>query len=117
MQMGIIGLGRMGASMVRRLMRVGHECVMYDANADAVARGVMIGSEPDIVAAALSQPYDLDVTHPKASKGEAIAALSTLLTIPSVQVQRAAKFVTSSNTEEGFALAMERVVLGAGSVH
>ena len=38
MQMGMIGLGRMGADMVRRLMRGGHECVAHDMNADAVAR-------------------------------------------------------------------------------
>ena len=36
MQLGMIGLGRMGANMVRRLMRGGHECVVYDRNADAV---------------------------------------------------------------------------------
>lgn len=36
MQLGMIGLGRMGANMVRRLMRAGHECVVYDRNADAV---------------------------------------------------------------------------------
>jgi 6-phosphogluconate dehydrogenase len=37
MQLGMIGLGRMGANMVRRLMREGHECVVYDANAEVVA--------------------------------------------------------------------------------
>ncbi len=37
MQLGMIGLGRMGANIVRRLMRDGHECVVYDVNADAVA--------------------------------------------------------------------------------
>jgi 6-phosphogluconate dehydrogenase len=37
MQLGMIGLGRMGANLVRRLMRAGHECVVYDVNADAVA--------------------------------------------------------------------------------
>jgi Cof subfamily protein (haloacid dehalogenase superfamily) len=92
------------------------------------------------VSAALSQPYYLDVTHPKANKGEVVTALSALLAIPtaqiatigdmpndvlmfdrsgvsiamgnaSVEVQHAAKFVTRSNTEEGFALAMERFVL------
>jgi hydroxymethylpyrimidine pyrophosphatase-like HAD family hydrolase len=92
------------------------------------------------VSAALSQPYYLDVTHPMANKGEAIRVLSALLNIPTAQiatigdmpsdilmfkqsglsiamgnggpdVQRAARFVTSSNTEEGFALAMERLVL------
>jgi 6-phosphogluconate dehydrogenase len=36
MQIGIIGLGRMGANMVRRLVRGGHECVVFDANAGNV---------------------------------------------------------------------------------
>ena len=36
MQLGMIGLGRMGANMVRRLMKQGHECVVFDVNADAV---------------------------------------------------------------------------------
>ena len=94
------------------------------------------------VSAALSQPYYLDVTHPKANKGEVVNALSAMLAIPtaqiatigdmpndvlmfersgvsiamgnaSVDVQRAATFVTASNREEGFALAMERFVLRA----
>ena len=37
MQLGMIGLGRMGANLVRRLMRGGHRCVVYDVNASAVA--------------------------------------------------------------------------------
>jgi 6-phosphogluconate dehydrogenase len=36
MQLGMIGLGRMGANMVRRLMRHGHECVVYDRSTEAV---------------------------------------------------------------------------------
>ena len=32
MQLGMIGLGRMGANMVRRLMRGGHGCVVYDVS-------------------------------------------------------------------------------------
>jgi 6-phosphogluconate dehydrogenase len=36
MQLGMVGLGRMGANMVRRLMKDGHECVVYDVNPDAV---------------------------------------------------------------------------------
>jgi len=36
MQLGMVGLGRMGGNIVRRLMRDGHECVVYDVNADAV---------------------------------------------------------------------------------
>jgi Cof subfamily protein (haloacid dehalogenase superfamily) len=92
------------------------------------------------VSAALSQPYYLDVTHPKANKGEVVSALSALLAIPTARiatigdmpndvlmfqrsgvsiamgnaspdVQHAATFVTMSNTEDGFAWAMERFVL------
>jgi len=37
MQFGMIGLGRMGANMVRRLMRGGHTCVVQDVSADVVA--------------------------------------------------------------------------------
>jgi 6-phosphogluconate dehydrogenase len=36
MQLGMIGLGRMGANMVRRLIKAGHQCVVYDRNLDAV---------------------------------------------------------------------------------
>ena len=36
MQLGMIGLGRMGANMVRRLLRANHECVVYDRSAEAV---------------------------------------------------------------------------------
>jgi 6-phosphogluconate dehydrogenase len=37
MQLGMLGLGRMGANIVRRLMKAGHDCVVYDTDADAVA--------------------------------------------------------------------------------
>jgi 6-phosphogluconate dehydrogenase len=36
MQLGMIGLGRMGANMVRRLMKKGHQCVVYDRSPDAI---------------------------------------------------------------------------------
>src|SRR6476661_11188220 len=36
MELGMIGLGRMGGNMVRRLMRAGHRCVVYDVNPPAV---------------------------------------------------------------------------------
>ena len=44
MQLGMIGLGRMGANLVRRLMRDGHQCVVYDVNAEAVAGLVAEGA-------------------------------------------------------------------------
>ena len=36
MQIGMIGMGRMGANMARRLMRGGHECVVHDVSKDAM---------------------------------------------------------------------------------
>jgi 6-phosphogluconate dehydrogenase len=55
MQLGMIGLGRMGANMARRLMRAGHEVVAWDPDAQAVAAlaaegAVAAGSEADLVA-------------------------------------------------------------------
>jgi 6-phosphogluconate dehydrogenase len=44
MQLGMIGLGRMGANMVRRLMRGGHECVVWDMNAANVKQLVGEGA-------------------------------------------------------------------------
>ncbi len=44
MQMGMIGLGRMGANMVRRLLRGGHECVVFDVSQDAVKQLAMEGA-------------------------------------------------------------------------
>ena len=45
MQLGMIGLGRMGANMVRRLQRAGHTCVVYDRNPGAVAELVSAGAQ------------------------------------------------------------------------
>jgi len=45
MQLGMIGLGRMGANLVRRLTRDGHRCVVYDVSPDAVAALVAEGAE------------------------------------------------------------------------
>ena len=44
MQLGMIGLGRMGANMVRRLMKAGHQCVVYDVNPQSVAALVAEGA-------------------------------------------------------------------------
>ena len=45
MQLGMIGLGRMGANMVRRLLRNGHACVVYDRNPETVAELASAGAE------------------------------------------------------------------------
>jgi 6-phosphogluconate dehydrogenase len=46
MQLGMIGLGRMGGNIVRRLMRAGHSCVVYDKSADAVRGLASEGAAP-----------------------------------------------------------------------
>jgi 6-phosphogluconate dehydrogenase len=46
MQLGMIGLGRMGANMVRRLMRGGHECVVFDMNPESVKKLAGEGAVP-----------------------------------------------------------------------
>ena len=45
MQLGMIGLGRMGANMVRRLQRNGHTCVVHDRNPGAIAELVSEGAQ------------------------------------------------------------------------
>jgi 6-phosphogluconate dehydrogenase len=45
MQLGMIGLGRMGANMVRRLMRAGHNCVVFDLNPENVKQLMADGAE------------------------------------------------------------------------
>ncbi|HEX9115796.1 MAG TPA: NAD(P)-binding domain-containing protein, partial [Anaerolineae bacterium] len=44
MQLGMIGLGRMGANMVRRLLRGGHQCVVFDLNENKVEELVKEGA-------------------------------------------------------------------------
>ncbi len=46
MQIGVIGLGRMGGNIVRRLMRAGHSCVVYDANAKTAQALGAEGAKP-----------------------------------------------------------------------
>ena len=60
MQLGMIGLGRMGANMVRRLMKAGHQCVVYDVNpatADALGKeGATPGHTLDEFLSKLTKP-------------------------------------------------------------
>jgi Cof subfamily protein (haloacid dehalogenase superfamily) len=98
------------------------------------------------ISAARSQPYYLDVTHPQANKGGVVLAMSKLLNIPaeeiatigdmpndvlmfeksgvsiamgnaSREVQGSATYVTSTNEQEGFARAIEEVVLNRRSAN
>ena len=62
MQLGMIGLGRMGANIVRRLVKDGHECVVYDRNADAVK--AMAGEDRITGVSSLSELAD-KLTKPR----------------------------------------------------
>jgi 6-phosphogluconate dehydrogenase len=68
MELGMVGLGRMGANMARRLMRDGHRCVVYDVNADAVsalaAEGAEGASSLEDLASKLSAPRSVWVMVP-----------------------------------------------------
>src|SRR5262245_42875163 len=70
MQLGMIGLGRMGANLVRRLMRGGHECVVYDVSADAVksleGEGAIGATAPADFVAKLTPPRAVWVMVPAA---------------------------------------------------
>ena len=129
-----------------------------DSIVDRVAKVVGVSDDLDAVqkcekdvqeacgehaSAARSQPYYLDVTHPKANKGEVVLAMSEMLKIPaeaiatigdmpndvlmfkksgvsiamgnaSAEVQKSATYVSTSNEKEGFANAMNQFVLKRG---
>ncbi len=63
MQIGMMGLGRMGANMVRRLMRDGHECVVYDINPASVAALVKDGA----IGAASLEEFVGKLTKPRSA--------------------------------------------------
>ena len=83
MQLGMIGLGRMGANMVRRLLSDGHECVVYDMNADAVAEladeGAVAATDLDDFVAKLSTPRAAWIMLPAAVVDQSIDDLSKRL--------------------------------------
>jgi 6-phosphogluconate dehydrogenase len=83
MQLGMIGLGRMGANMVRRLMKDGHQCVVYDRSADAVKqlskeKAVGTASLADFVKK-LVKPRAIWLMVPAAVVDKSIADLLPLL--------------------------------------
>ena len=74
MQLGMIGLGRMGANMVRRLMRGGHECVVFDLSTDNVKQlageGATGSGSLDDFIGKLSQPRAVWIMVPAGSATE-----------------------------------------------
>ncbi len=83
MQIGMIGLGRMGASMSLRLMREGHDCVVFNRSAAAVDRLVARGAKGaislDRFVAALTPPRAIWLMVPAAAVDTALDELVPLL--------------------------------------
>jgi 6-phosphogluconate dehydrogenase len=83
MQLGMIGLGRMGANMVRRLMKDGHDCVVFDVDPAVVAQleseGATGASSLEELASKLDQPRAAWIMVPAALVDRVIDELATHL--------------------------------------
>src|SRR6266536_4355293 len=83
MQLGMIGLGRMGGNMVRRLLRGGHACVGYNRTTEAidalVKEGAVGAYTPAELVDKLERPRAVWLMVPAAAVDETIEALSALL--------------------------------------
>lgn len=83
MQFGMIGLGRMGANMVRRLLRDGHQCVVFDRNAEAVqtlaTEGATASSSLDNFVDKLASPRAIWLMIPAAVVDSSLADLAARL--------------------------------------
>lgn len=83
MQLGMIGLGRMGANLVRRLMRAGHQCVVYDVHTEAIAglaaEGAIAARSLAELTEKLTSPRILWLMLPAAVVEQTIRSLDALL--------------------------------------
>ena len=83
MQLGMIGLGRMGANMVQRLMKDGHECVVFDMNKNAItalaAQGAIGADSLEDFVSRLSKPRAIWLMVPAGVVDQELAVLAPLL--------------------------------------
>ncbi len=83
MQLGMIGLGRMGANMVQRLLKAGHSCVVYDRNpqaaADLVKHGAVAASSLQDMVSKLTGPRSVWLMIPTAFVDATLSDLTPLL--------------------------------------
>ena len=113
MQIGMIGLGRMGANMVKRLTQGGHQCVVYDRSQAAVAAAVGDGARGAATLAelvsALAAPRAVWIMVPAAIVDTVIAELRPLLQRGDVLIDGG-----NSNYQDDIRRAGE---LAAGGIH
>jgi 6-phosphogluconate dehydrogenase len=83
MQLGVVGLGRMGAGIVRRLMRGGHDCVVYDHRLAAIEAleigGAVGGASLEDLVAKMAEPRAVWLMVPAAVVDDVIEDLTALL--------------------------------------
>jgi len=123
MQIGMLGLERMGANMVRRLMRGGHECVVYDLSDDAVdalaAEGAVGAASLEEFVAALETPRVVWLMVPAAVVDATLETLVPLLAAGNVLIDggnssyrddmdRAGHFVRPTSTRPGIRTELTR---------
>lgn len=111
MKLGMVGLGRMGANMVRRLMQAGHECVAYDANTSAVdaleAEGAKGARTLEELVAALPAPRAIWLMVPAGIVEQVIDSLSRLLTKDDI-------LIDGGNSDYRLAIARARELAARG---
>jgi 6-phosphogluconate dehydrogenase len=124
MQLGMVGLGRMGANLARRLMRDGHDCVVYDVNAEAVAtlraEGAVATGSLDEFVAALTPPRTAWVMVPAALTGDTVDALASRMSEGDVIIDGGNSYYRDDieRAEKLAALGLHHVDIGtSGGVH
>src|SRR5215469_15333226 len=91
MELGMIGLGRMGANMVERLMKAGHQCIVYDTNAATMETLTAKGARgttklPDFVKM-LSKPRTVWLMLPAAAVDAVLHSLVPLLEAEDIVIE------------------------------
>ena len=77
MQLGMVGLGRMGANMVRRLMRGGHNCVVFDRAPETVGELAREKAVPSSSLAELVKKQDIHEAPRPAPRSKAVPRANT----------------------------------------
>jgi 6-phosphogluconate dehydrogenase len=103
MQLGMIGLGRMGSNMVRRLTAAGHECVVNDVDPAAVAAtaketGATGADSLEVLADRLSAPRAVWIMVPAAYVGGVVERLAGVLDAGDTIIDGATRGTTTTST-------------------